>query len=459
MPLSESTSDEIVIVGCCTCVLGELADDNIYIMPVHSDCFDHAVGAFNHQLKMFGYVWIRQARSILKWMSINRLEYVKARIKKEAHEPMRMWKAEPNVPIHLSKEDVVPAIDMNWAAHLPVMPSLIPDPSVNLSLMLLRDELSGAAEWKDCMNDWVENLVKALSVDLSAKLCNDCFDVYLMMMNAKTEEVQGHGNLLFRELLYHESEEHLAWWAGQWLPDFFKKMAASDQVDFYESNFTLEQVEDLLNHAPARLFHIYKTKPAQFAVRLYFASLPQPVYYRLLTLLAVRETMLEKRNRPKPPMPPTTVEQELQDLSFFTDACFNTMEGQRKLTELLMGTLPKIDVDLGRDWIGLYIAYHFFKGKLVMMKHYADLFKDIETLLAHHLSKIDVRKKGYKRYKSYIDSLSSECDKWFVDGGCLPPMNLWRSRLYHYQVGEDRRGRIQRLVSEIYQGLKAIGKL
>jgi hypothetical protein len=245
----------------------------------------------------------------------------------------------------------------------------------------------------------------------------------------------------------------------QWWPTFLSKVAASDLVAAYESKYSLEQIENLLNDAPAYLFHIYKNKHALFAVQLYFASLPQTVYHRLLTLLAVREAMLAKRSLPKTVKPQASDEYELQNLSFFTDPCFKTVEGQRKLTELLMSILPKIDADLGRDWIGLYIAYHFFKDKLVMVKRYANLFKDIETLLARHLSKIDVYEKGYKRYKTYIDSLSSECDKWFVDGGCLPPMNQWRSRLFHYQVDKDRLERIQKLVTVIYQGLKAISQL
>lgn len=456
---AEPNSEEIVIVGCCTCVFGELADDHIYITPVPSDCFDHAVGAFNHKLKMIGYVWARQALAMSKWMSAHQLEYVEARIKKEERDPMRMWKAETAIPIHLPKEEVTSNIDINWAGHLPIMSSLMPDPSVNLSLMLLRDELMGATEWKDCMNDWVDNLLKALSVDLSAKLSKACFDVYLMMINSKIEAIRAHGYLLFRELLYHESETHLNWWLEQWWPTFLSKVAASDLVAAYESKYSLEQIENLLNDAPAYLFHTYKNKHALFAVHLYFASLPQTVYHRLLTLLAVREAMLAKRSLPKTVKPQASDEYELQNLSFFTDPCFKTVEGQRKLTELLMSILPKIDADLGRDWIGLYIAYHFFKDKLVMMKRYANLFKDIETLLVRHLSKIDVCEKGYKRYKNYIDSLSSECDKWFVDGGCLPPMNQWRSRLFHYQVDKDRLERIQKLVTVIYQGLKAISQL
>jgi hypothetical protein len=64
----------------------------------------------------------------------------------------------------------------------------------------------------------------------------------------------------------------------------------------YESaHYTLEKVEELLDAAPEHLFNIYKTNKVRFVNRLYYYALPQEIYNRLLTLLAVREAMLEKR--------------------------------------------------------------------------------------------------------------------------------------------------------------------
>jgi len=56
-------------------------------------------------------------------------------------------------------------------------------------------------------------------------------------------------------------------------------------------------VEALLNQAPAGLFYLYKFNRERFAFHLYYAALPQEIYNRLLTLLAVREAMLEKKGK------------------------------------------------------------------------------------------------------------------------------------------------------------------
>lgn len=63
---------------------------------------------------------------------------------------------------------------------------------------------------------------------------------------------------------------------------------------FEAANYTLERVEELLNRAPDNLFYSYKFDRVVFAFRLYYASLPEELYDRLLMLLAVREVMLEK---------------------------------------------------------------------------------------------------------------------------------------------------------------------
>ena len=53
----------------------------------------------------------------------------------------------------------------------------------------------------------------------------------------------------------------------------------------------------MLDRAPANLFYLYKYNRERFAFHLYYAALPQNIYNRLLTLLAVREAMLARMSK------------------------------------------------------------------------------------------------------------------------------------------------------------------
>lgn len=152
----------------------------------------------------------------------------------------------------------------------------------------------------------------------------------------------------------------------------------------------------------------------------------------------------------------TDDEVEFVDLDFFDPKSFGTMAAQDQLRSILRSVLPKIDTDSGRDWVTLYIAYHYYIGKELMLRKYSDFFKDIEGLLPGVLNHVNVDATGDKRYKAYTDLLRLECANWFIDKGCLPPMRMWRSRQYDYKVDSERRNRIQAIVKEIYQGLKDI---
>lgn len=150
-------------------------------------------------------------------------------------------------------------------------------------------------------------------------------------------------------------------------------------------------------------------------------------------------------------------ELELVDLKFFDARKFGTIERQQNLKQMLLGILPKMDVDSGRDWVAVYIAYHYYIRRLFIMKGYADFFTDIERLLPGRLNKVKQEEaKGDKRYKSYTEALASECGNWFIVDECLPEMAEWRSSKYNYHVDDNRRSRIQTLVKEVFQGLKDI---
>lgn len=146
---------------------------------------------------------------------------------------------------------------------------------------------------------------------------------------------------------------------------------------------------------------------------------------------------------------------ELVDLSFFSMKMFGTMESQGKLRQVLQDVLPKINVESGRDWVAVYIAYHFFINSLQRKGNYVCFFTDIEKLLPGVLTKVNTTfPKGDKRYRAYTEALSDECNCWFIDEGRLPPMNEWVSSKYNYQVKPERKKQIQSLVSEIYRNMK-----
>ena len=150
-------------------------------------------------------------------------------------------------------------------------------------------------------------------------------------------------------------------------------------------------------------------------------------------------------------------EYELADFRFFTSEKFKTMVSQNQLRSLIQKIIPRMDVNTGRDWVIVYIAYHFYVNKLLRMKSYVDFFADIEALLPDALPKINKAEvKGDKRYRAYTESLAQECEKWFIDDDCLPPSNEWKSMKYNYRVDNTRRLRITKLVTELYQGMKQI---
>ena len=142
------------------------------------------------------------------------------------------------------------------------------------------------------------------------------------------------------------------------------------------------------------------------------------------------------------------------NLRFFNGKSLTTAQSQENLRNAIQTMLPLIDKDAGRDWIALYIAYHYATGTLSLQKKFVDFFCDIETLCPNVLNKINVEQSGDKRYKSYTESLSSECDRWFIENGCLPPINEWTSPRYNYNVTEDRKNRFQKLAKEIIANLR-----
>ena len=146
---------------------------------------------------------------------------------------------------------------------------------------------------------------------------------------------------------------------------------------------------------------------------------------------------------------------QLVDFRFFKADKFDTMERQQVLRSAVNGMLPRMDTESGRDWVAVYIAYHYYIERELIMKCHADFFADIDRLLPGVLKRVNTTEIGAdKRYKAYTDTLRLECKCWFILNECLPPMQEWTSAKYPYPVDDDRRKRIQKLVIEIYQRLK-----
>ena len=148
---------------------------------------------------------------------------------------------------------------------------------------------------------------------------------------------------------------------------------------------------------------------------------------------------------------------ECVNLQFFDSKKFGTYERQLALRNLFKKAFKQMALDTGRDLVAIYIAYHFLNDQLLLMEKFTDFFQDIDNLMPNRLPKVkDHVESRTLRYKSYIESLSTECEKWFIDNDCLPDRRMWKLNEYKYQVDDKRRKRIQNLVTEIYKGMEYI---
>lgn len=148
---------------------------------------------------------------------------------------------------------------------------------------------------------------------------------------------------------------------------------------------------------------------------------------------------------------------EYVDLMFFDKGLFGVYERQLALRKNLSKAFKRMLLDSGRDLVAVFIAYHYLNKKLVNMKDYTNFIQDIDGLMPEQLTKIKKEEDNRSlKYKSYAESLALECEKWFIDKGCLPDIKMWKSSEFKYQVDDERRERIQDLVTDILKGMKKI---
>ena len=315
MTNTDNVSEEIVIVGSQN---GELADvinplyrqgepikesdirkaigDNIvYLMPVNNLNDDQTVGVYSQTEKLLGYVWMYQAPAMMSCLERNNHRYVAVRINEvipEAKVLIAVSEQSAKVPF---VERTASEVDEDWAMRLPEVLKSISGQCPDLCLQLLHDELTVALKWNNLLKHRIDNLLRAAPLDLSSYRYKEYMEVYAMMKHSAIKEVRAQSGYLLNTIVYSGSEDHMKWWMEEWLPSFFHKAAEGDLLGMFEADhYTLDRVEGLLDAAPAHLFHLYMVNPLRFANKLYCSALPQAIYNRLLTLLAVRDAMIRK---------------------------------------------------------------------------------------------------------------------------------------------------------------------
>lgn len=313
-----TASEEIVIVGSR---YGELADEMsllykmkdpiemkdirnalgdviVYLSPAKGLVDKQAVSVYTESSRRLGYVWMCQSHNIHAWMVENHQEYLGVRIK-EVNTVANVLIAETLSPINLPKRKRCSTdIDYSWASNLPMLVPSIKIESLHMSIFLLNQALEEEQEWSDLLKLRIDNLLISLPLELSAYSNEACMELYLKMRASKIDEVRRQADYVLYSLVHRGSKEHINGWLENWLPDVFNNAAESDLLGMFEAaNYTLERVEDLLHQAPEHLFHLFKVNRTKFAFTLYYASLPEELYNRLMTLLAVHELMLQKSGK------------------------------------------------------------------------------------------------------------------------------------------------------------------
>lgn len=167
--------------------------------------------------------------------------------------------------------------------------------------------------------------------------------------------------------------------------------------------------------------------------------------------IGINESLQSLIAHDNPLNPITDDEFEFVELKFFDAELFGTYECQMALRKLLKDSFKRMALDTGRDLVAVYIAYHFLKNQLCIMKQYTNFIHDIDCLMPGKLTKKQTKGKNKQPYKTYIESLSKECEKWFIDNDSLPDKTEWTSGEYKYHVDEKRRIKIQDLVKNIYK--------
>ena len=310
----ENFSEEIVIVGTryeqLADVVSPLYDkrkpinkkdiaslfgsETVYMRPISNEYDMYAVGVYTANMNLLGYVWSWQSYAMREWLENNNRDFVAANINR-MNSQTELIMATPTMPLNLGKGNRSKNIDMTWAAYLPEILTNVREDAQELGLSLLKSELAENRGMNDTLKMRINNMLYYLRSNLSRQCYDNSIDAYQMMMRSSDKEIREQGEWFLKTLVSKGSKRQIEWWVNEWLPEFMKNSCDDEILNFYKaSGYTLERVEELLKEAPCNLFYRYKVNKYRFAKQLYYAALPQKIYYRFLTLLTLREYMRDE---------------------------------------------------------------------------------------------------------------------------------------------------------------------
>ncbi|MCR5365793.1 MAG: hypothetical protein K6E67_06575 [Prevotella sp.] len=141
---------------------------------------------------------------------------------------------------------------------------------------------------------------------------------------------------------------------------------------------------------------------------------------------------------------------EMPELKFF----YQVNDKQAlEFKETLRQCLLKIDTTGKKEWFCPFIAWRYVQKQHSVQGGYVDFFSDIDALYPGFLK--DVRKdlKGNRRLKPYCDMLAYEYNRWAVDNGCVPKMQVWAHSEWtaKYNNSKGTITRMQQLVRDFYK--------
>jgi len=276
-------------------IIEVFGDDSAFLKPVESDIDPYCVAVYDIETKHIGYVWMLQAPTMRRWMETHNEDFISIRITgtiPAANVLLGVMEEPLDVPMTNREFN---AFDPSWASNLPGILRGDSEECLDMQLKLLCKELSKAKKWNKIFEKSISNLFKSIPLDLSSYRHNTYMELFVKMRNSEIKEVREKSDEMLNTLLYRGSKEYMKWWTEEWLTEYFRKVSEGHLFKLFEAaHYTLDIVEDLLEEAPANLYHLYKADKIEFVRRLYYYALPKDAYNRLLTLLAVREALLEK---------------------------------------------------------------------------------------------------------------------------------------------------------------------
>ncbi len=316
MKESEIVPDEIVIAGSRYWDLADSLDalydqkdpvkkediiqifgsDELLLAPVSINLDKYCVKVTNLQLTPVGHVWMYQSPAICRYVEEHKCRYITVKIT-QVCKIARVLKAVPKVDIDLSDiERRSLSVDPHWASNLPEVKKSITEDSLDIGIDLLNDTLKVNNKWCPELKRRLKNVIDYLPQDLSATNYRKNYNVYWMMDKSDDPELKRQSEKFLYALIHRGSSCQMKWWMENWFSEFVREAEDRNLLALYEAaGYTLEKIEGLLNQAPDNLYYIYKSNKERFPKNLYYSALPEDVYYRLLTLITLRELILKKK--------------------------------------------------------------------------------------------------------------------------------------------------------------------